>query len=266
MNTIQGCEDKYEHRLKAGRSYLKKRWYYLDGMRKCFVTKCLKSKEFIPHHIDVTGYIDNDANKSSKQITTVYIENISKKKIELMNEYIDPELEPLPYQLLSDKDEPTESYTYEGCFKLTHTNRYKIYKRPDGTNLKEFIGIGRPIKSKNLCKVKFDTKEVYHHSHIVARSWKDPNDIRQWDSNDADMKIYIRVPNPVKVKTFSKTFKLFGHSSLRCFRYFAIHSRQIIEYPNGYTQYDDWKSTGKVILRDEYWATHDRLAASLCLW
>lgn len=273
QETVQGCEGQFVHSQAEGRSYLKKRWYYNDYLDRQFVTSCQKSSEFIPHQIEVTGYRHNDGSKKSQQITTVYIEYGDDDRDDLYTDYINLNAEPIPYTLVSTTDEPTDSFAYNGCYKISQTNKYKNYTRPDGTEYKEFVGIGTPHRSHNLCRTTTETKDFYHHTHVWCTRNLDP--WYEFDVNDPDGQKYKptdgRMSSVEKVSvaksqgTFvysgsgrKERFIPFGtYVEHRCAKVFETRTRSITHYPNGTSSTGSWVGTGHMRREGTYWAYHN---------
>jgi hypothetical protein len=264
QETTQGCEGQFVHSQSEGRSYLKKRWYYNDHLDRQFVTTCQKSTEFIPHQIEVTGYRHNDGSKKSQQITTVYIEYGEDERDNLYTDYINPNAEPIPYTLISTTDEPTESFVYNDCYKISQTNKYRNYTRPDNTEYKEFIGIGSPLRSGNLCTITTETKDLYHHTHVWCTRGDAP--YYEFDVHDPEQKKYplARVQNLRGSVAYSSSKRVVSGEYIgcgmyvehRCARYFEANTRTITHYPNGTDIIGDWIGTGRIRREGVYWASH----------
>ena len=265
METVDGCEGQYVNAQEEGRSYFKKRWYFLDHLDKQFVTACIKSTEYLPHKVEITGYEHDDGNRKSKRITTIYIVDKSGSRIDLWENYINPRVEPLPYELVETKSEPTDSSTFSGCYKITQTNNYKIYKRPDETILKQFSGIGTPIKSKDLCKRQTETQKRYlltritgyntitHFAHYDRYVQIDLHDEHARifrfvsSASDAGSGIYgsnvqtSRLPTVLQPmhRSMGEYFQTKRHNI------YQIFERLKTSYPNGHVEYSEWHDTGK---------------------
>ena len=263
QETVQGCEGQFVHSQAEGRSYLKKRWYYNDHLDKQFVTSCQKSSEFIPHQIEVTGYRHNDGSKKSQQITTVYIEYGDDERDDLYTDYINPNAEPIPYTLVSTTDEPTDSFVYNGCYKISQTNKYKNYTRPDGTEYKEFAGVGTPKKGRNLCRFTKETKDEYHHTHVWATIATTDKPLYEFDVKDPYERKYRKVStlreSESRVNTASSGGRAItiGYTAKhRCARYYSIYERTITHYPDGNIGKSSWSNTGRLKKGSTYYGFH----------
>ncbi len=259
METTDGCENQYVHIQDEGKSYLKKRWYFLDGMNKQFVTPCIKSTEHLKHKVEITDYENDDGNRQSKQITTIYIVDKANKRIDLYKNYINPNIPPLPYELVETKLEPTDGFSFEGCYKITSTNKFEIFKRPNQSLLKQFAGIGKPSKgNKDLCRRVTETKNIYKHTQVTAYfqgtiSPAYPYRYGQIDVHDPDWKTFKRWGErkssdrcnqcPPVLKNIHDKFTMY---ILKRSEISKVCQRLVTHYPSGNKEYGNWIDTGKI--------------------
>ena len=262
METVEGCEGEYEHSKEEARSYIKKRWYHLDGMYKQFHTGCIKSAEHLPHKVEITGYEHDDGNRKSKRITTIYIVDKAGRRIDLWKNYINPRVEPLPYELVETKSEPTDSSIFQGCYKITQTNKYKYWRRPDKSVLKQFCGIGKPVKSRDLCK-RITEKQNQFHMTTVTGTKRTTAKLKwvQIDLHDEHFHIFPVRTNPHKMCPGRPGYSrgslgapvvmqpmlkyLWNGFNLKRVNVYKKNERLKTTYPNGHVEYTKWRHTGE---------------------
>ena len=270
MESTEGCEHEYEHKYDERRSYLKKRWYWLDGTYKQFVTPCAKSTEFKEHHEEVTGYQHDDANKRSTRIVTIYINPDDREDIR--ENYINPHSPDIPHELVSTIHEPTDSFAYSGCFKITQTSIYRTYRRPDGTTYRLFMGVGTPARSGNLCTTSTEERQVYHHTHVIAKTSRSRRGVAEFDVVDPNEAKYVPAQNDGRSyeswtsnefvsrgNAHTRRFERVGYLALHiCSRHFSVQNRTITNYPDGTSTASEWVDTGRMVDdgRGRYKAIH----------
>lgn len=128
-STADECANQYLHDFNAGKSYLKKRYFYYDPRpgrehNKIYVTACIRSNDVLEHHYQHEGAWEHDDETlgSRPKLLTYITHNGSRIKIDIARIRGNEEL--MPYGL----------EVREENHKIFH-----IYIRADGSTYKKFI-------------------------------------------------------------------------------------------------------------------------------
>lgn len=241
QQTREGCEGLYEHNFDAGKTFLKKRWYYQINNEKEFVTECLISDEFLLHNQSIVGYKHDDQNKLSFPIITISIvsDNVN-YSLSIKNG------NPIPYEYIKDEDKITNQFMYDGCYKLTKTIHTKLYKRLDNSTYMLELGDGRPIKGSDECKRKTEERQVYDHT--VIYDIKSGKVLETLTGNSNKYGVSFKKQNEtLNQDTKIECSELDGCPKMPGLWYkriYRIERRIEIEYPTGQVDKTPWMDTG----------------------
>lgn len=132
IGSTDECVDQYLHDFDAGKSYLKKRYFYYDPRsgrehNKIYVTACIRSNDVLEHHYQHEGAWEHDDEElgSRPKLATYITHNGAMTKIDIARIRGNEEL--MPYGL----------EVREENHKIFH-----IYTRADGSIYKKFIKEG----------------------------------------------------------------------------------------------------------------------------
>ena len=123
------CKDQYLHDFDAGKSYLKKRYFYYDPRRlpehhKIYVTPCVRSPDFLEHqyrHEDRCEHDDEKLGSRAKLATYINV-NGTMVKIDMAKIRGNEELEPYTLAEVQENN------------KIFH-----VYTRADGSIYRKFV-------------------------------------------------------------------------------------------------------------------------------
>lgn len=172
--TIDGCEKKFFYDQDKKSCFLKKRWFYMIGDKKNFISPCITSNEVIKSDYKKDNWQHDDFNKRSRYDLVVYV-NYNGEDIRVTSYDGGFEL----YNFIENVDVSTNSFVYEGCYKKFKTEKHSKFKRGDGSLYKEYIGESVPFYGINECKTFVEksrsserTIVVYPDGTRQASKWK----------------------------------------------------------------------------------------------
>lgn len=244
-STRDGCY-LYIHDLPAGKSYLTKRWYYNNGLNRVYISDCDKSEECREHHYQVIDYQHDDLNKKSSAIVDVFIKDEG-RIVDVKKSILHPLQRYIPYKLLKTFNKQTNSFVYDGCYKLTAQNKYELWERPDKTTYEIFIGVGEQLRSVDLCQYNKEYIDKYLYSLIVKlygfRSIYD-NITKQLETyylaKKTDLPTAKRIHDPNLIWRNNDLSSQLGYVEMK-----QKYLRDTILFPSGEYKYADWISFGE---------------------
>lgn len=233
--SLDGCDDFHQHIFDKGYTEIYKRWFYMQGLEKKYITDCKKSNEKSMHSYETVDYLHDDILRISKPINNIYV-NINGEGKKIIREFSEVSVQPdIPYENTDVVDEESESYSYVGCFKITKTNRMYYYKRADGSIFKEYKGIGRDHKSENLCVTTQEYQEIYSFTEIFKN--------RKWCRRKIDDPEHKLVDGTL-MERLEKNRYVPCYTPVKYRRRYQKQSREVVHFPNGDIVNKSWVDEG----------------------
>lgn len=174
-STREGCEHQFVHDFPAGKSYMKKLFFYEENGRRHYLSDCLRTNDEFPHYVEKYEYDHDDVKKRSNVRFSIHIEGPEGR--EILKKCQGGSEESIPYEKIGEVDRQTSKTIFEGCYKAYLTDRIADYRRADGSSYEEKIGPGvNVVDGVNLCETKTERKLLVSHT-ILTRRGKDSRDI-----------------------------------------------------------------------------------------
>ena len=151
--TTDGCDGLYYHYETAGQSYGASRWFYTQfgGASRVYVTECQEDRtRTFAHESRINGYEHDDAVKSSRAKTEVYITTPT-GELTVSAPRLREGTAAVPYTKLSSVTKATGTVVYEDCNAFAEMAVYDQYQRADNTTIEMNAGPAAAQGPRNAC-------------------------------------------------------------------------------------------------------------------